>query len=220
MFRKLYVFTNRKLRQYFEAYYSKKDIDAIGNKEFVIISNNCWGGALYRWYKRGYNSPFVGLFLYGPCYLKLLSNFDYYTKQKLEFVTQTKYPDRPITYPIALLDDIEIHFTHYETEQEAKTKWSRRLKRMLSETNKDNYYFKICDRERVSKEHLLEFHKLPYKNKISYSILNHQELIDKNHIKVIETATKNGKVFAPNGKKLFKLTNFYFNLNNWLLNKS
>lgn len=95
-------------------------MELLSNKNFVIISNNCWGGSLYRWYNRSYNSPFVGLFLYGPCYIKLLSNFDSYIKKELNFIKTSSYKDRKKDYPVALLGDIEIHFTHYKSEEKAK----------------------------------------------------------------------------------------------------
>ncbi len=216
MLKKSSVFLKRKFRQNFKEQLCKKDIRLLKNKNFVIISNNCWGGALYQWYKRSYNSPFIGMFIYGPCYLKLLSNFEYYMQQKLQFVTASHYPDRAATYPIAKLGDIEIHFTHYNSVEEAKTKWERRTARMLSETNIDDYYFKICDRERVTKEHILEFHKLPYKNKISFALNNYDALKQEKHIKVTESH-KNNKKYVPNGKKLFKLTFLYFDVNTWIL---
>ncbi|TXG39203.1 DUF1919 domain-containing protein [Seonamhaeicola maritimus] len=216
MVRKTKVFVKRKVRKTFENVYSKKDIECLGEKPFVVISNNCWGGALYRWYKRPYNSPFVGLFLYGPCYMKMLSNFEHYIKQELIFIDNSKYPDREKTYPLALLDDVEVHFTHYDSELEAKTKWERRVSRMLEENNFDNYFFKICDRERVTKEHILAFHKLPLKNRISFAKYDDSELVNENHIKVKERQKK--KKHVPNGKKMFQLTFLYFDLNEWLLN--
>ncbi|WP_186525834.1 DUF1919 domain-containing protein [Seonamhaeicola sediminis] len=208
------------MRKTFQEVYSKKDIAELGDKPFVIISNNCWGGSLYQWYKRPYNSPFVGLFLYGPCYIKLLQNFEYYINQDLVFVDRSKYPDRKKTYPLALLGDIEVHFTHYDNEEEAKKKWKRRVERMLKEKNLDNYFFKICDRERTTKEHLKAFHNLPFKNKISFAIYDDSELkkID-NHVKVKESAKKN-KNIVPNGKKMFKLTFLYFDPNRWLMNQN
>ncbi|MEN8187745.1 MAG: DUF1919 domain-containing protein [Bacteroidota bacterium] len=207
-------FTRRKIRDNFKEQLSKNDIQDIGDKNFVLISNNCWGGEVYQWYKRPYNSPFIGLFLYGPCYIKLLSNFDHYMNQKIEFVKESKYPDRAPTYPIGKLDDIEVHFTHYESEEVARSKWERRTKRMLEEKNKENYYFKICDRERVDNEIIYKFHDLPFQNKISYSLKSDLSLEEKNHIKINEIDKKRGSV--PNGKKLYKLTFLYYDLHKWL----
>ncbi len=215
MIRKFSVFLRRKFRNQFKDILSKKDIESLKDKSFVIISDNCWGGTLYQWYKREYNSPFIGLFVYGPCYIKLLTSLDHYLKQELKFIESSKYPYRDKTYPIALLDDIEIHFTHYKSESEAKDKWVRRTDRMLSEPNLDNYFFEISDCYRATKEHFIAFHNLPYKNKISFAISDYPDLKNKNHIKIYESHKKK-KNSVPNGKKLFKLTFIYFNINKWL----
>ena len=87
---------------------------------------------------------------------------------------------------------------------------------MLEEQDMNNYYFMICDRERVTKRHLLEFHKLPYKNKVSFAVDTIKELEEANHFKVLQH-TKEEKPYVPNGKKLFKLTFLYLNVNRWLL---
>lgn len=215
MLKKISIFSKRKVRQVFKKRLNKKDIAFLKNSNFVLISNNCWGGAAYQWFERPYNSPFIGLFLYGPCYIKLLQNFDEYMHQKLIFISESKYPDRKLTYPLATLNDVEIHFTHYATEEEAKSKWERRTLRMLEEKNRDHYFFKICDRERVTNKILEEFHQLPFKNKISFSVKNLSTLKNKNHFKIHNTDRKN-KDHVPNGKKLFKLTNNYFDLPKWL----
>ena len=160
-------FVKRKVRDRFKKYLSKSDIEDLGDKPFVVISNNCFGAEVYQWYQRPYNTPFIGLFIYGPCYFKLLSNFDHYMDQDLEFIEKSKYtePHRAWLYPIARLDDIEIHFSHYENEEIAREKWTRRTARMKKEKDKDNYFFKICDRDGNDK--LIEdFHRLPYKKKI------------------------------------------------------
>ena len=105
-------FVQRKVRDRYKNHFSKKDIQDLGDKPFVLVSNNCWGGEVYQWYQRPYNSPFIGLFIYGPCYNKLLKRFDHYMDQPLEFIRKSKYPEphRDWEYPIARLDDIEIHF--------------------------------------------------------------------------------------------------------------
>ena len=218
MFRKITVFIRRKFRNQFKEILSKKDIESLKDKNFVIISDNCWGGTLYQWYKREYNSPFVGLFFYAPCYIKLLSNLDHYLKQDLSFIEKSKYNYREKTYPIALLDDVEVHFSHYKTETEAKDKWNRRKVRILAETNLENYFFEMSDAYLANKEYFIAFHHLPFKNKLSFSVKDFPELKDKNHIKIYESCKKD-KNKVPNGKKLFKLTFLYFDINKWLLGK-
>ncbi|AJR04620.1 DUF1919 domain-containing protein [Siansivirga zeaxanthinifaciens] len=216
MFRKLYVLISRKFRKQFNEHFRAKDIEILKDKEFLIISNNCWGGSVYQWYKRPYNTPFVGLFIYSSCYLKMLRNFEYYMGQTLTFISESKYPSTGKSYPIGLLKDIEIHFEHYKNEDEAREKWERRTKRMLEVNNIDNFFLKICDRELISKSDLIEFHKLPFKNKISFSINDYDELKKCNHIKILECDKK--RACVPNGKKLYELTYLYYDLNKWLVN--
>jgi len=214
MFRRYIHYIRRKFRVIFKQYFRSRDIAHVKNKNFVIISDDCWGGSVYQWYKRPYNSPFVGLFLYAPCYMKLLSDFDYYMDKKLEFVDVTRYPDLPKTYPVGMLGDIEIHFSHYATEEEAEKKWKRRTSRMREEKNKDNYFFKFSDGTAATANDFENFHKLSFKNKLSISIIGYESLKGKNHVKMYESyENKNERV--PNGVKLFKLTFIYFNLNNW-----
>lgn len=218
LFRKLSTFIRRKYRVLFRKHLSKKDIELLKNTNFVIITNNCWGGAVYRWLERPYNSPFIGIGIKGECYIKLLSNFDYYMNTPIQFTTKSKYPDRTINYPLGIIDDVEIHFTHYKTEEEAKKKWERRTARMLEEKNKDNYFFKICDSWDVDKKMMEKFHQLPFENKISFTQYDYSELQSENHYKISQRDKKMRDNF-PNGVKLFKFTFLYTDIFYWLKNK-
>ena len=201
----------------FKKYYSKRDIELLKDKNFVIVCDNCWAGSVYQWLERPYNSPFISIGFYGDCYIKLLSNFDYYMSLPLNFVKESKYKNRKITYPIAKLDDVELHFTHYNSEEEAKTKWERRTARMQEETNKDNYIFKMCDAWYASEQNFKDFNELPLKNKLSFSINAYDKLNLKNHYQILERDKKD-KNKVPNGVKLFKLTFIYLNLFKWKKN--
>lgn len=215
MIRKINVFIRRKFRRIFQNQLCKKDILLLKNKKFVIIANNCWGGEVYNWFKRPYNSPFIGLYLNGPCFVKLLSDFDRYMSLELNFVTSTAYSETTPNYPVAKLDDVEIHFLHYKSENEAREKWTRRTSRMLQEVNLDNYFFKICDLNNGNESVLKKFHELPFKNKVSFGVKNFLSLQNKNHIKIEESYKNKGET-VPNGVKLFKLSFLYFDIPNWL----
>lgn len=205
------VFIKRKLRACF--LFSEKS--SLLNKDFIIISNNCFGGQAYQWFKLPYNSPFIGMFLYGPCYLKLLQNFNFYINQNLVFINESAYKDRDKTYPVALLHDIELHFSHYSTEQEVCEKWYRRRERLISQKNYDNFYFVISDRERVDTEIIKEFHKLDFKNKLSFAVYNIDGLKKDQHINVFKKFNQHMKT-TPNGKKMFKISFLYLDFVKWL----
>lgn len=47
----------------------------------------------------------------------------------MEFIQESIYPKtKKHWYPIGKLDDIEVHFSHYDSQEEAMEKWTRRKK--------------------------------------------------------------------------------------------
>lgn len=220
LLRKLNTYVLRKIRVLRKKEIVKKELELLNDKEFVIISDNCWGGAAYQWYNKPYNSPFVGLGIYGECYIKLLSNFDYYINLPLKFIPQedSKHPYsfKESFYPMALLDDIEIHFVHYKTIEEATKKWTTRRDRMLKTKDKDNYFFKICDDWKATSEQINEFHELPFKNKVSFEPDTKTNIESQEKIAIYERHSRN-KISVPNGLGLFKITFLYFDLTKWLI---
>ncbi|UXC62734.1 DUF1919 domain-containing protein [Ligilactobacillus agilis] len=152
------------------------------NKNFTIISNNCWGGGIYDLYALRYNTPTIGLYFMSYDYIKFLKNLDEYLKNEL---IQVKWSDTPFRNEffqqkdvyknslnkelddlvIAKLSDIYIIFLHYDTFEEAKDKWNRRVKRI----NKENMVVKFNDQNEFKKEYFDLFDKLSYKHKIFYT---------------------------------------------------
>lgn len=146
---------------------------SIKNRNFTIISQNCWGGHIYEELGLQYNTPFVGLFIYAPCYLKLLQNLNYYIKSNITFIKASKYNEanewrkkENNYYPIGLLgNDIEIHFLHYKSEKEAFEKWYRRLERM----NMKNLFIYSSDRDLMTESLLMKFDSLYFVNKLCFT---------------------------------------------------
>lgn len=177
---------------------------------FVVISNNCWGGGIYRRLNLPYNTPFVGLYMYGPDYIKLLENFDSYMSHKMEFIEFSRWLNNTATYPIGLLKDVEVHFLHYKDRVEAMEKWNRRLSRMNKIKDRDKYFFKIDDRDFSDDDIIQRFHALPFKNKISFGL---RKLDIKNHIQILEN--ENGKN-VPDGAVLYRISFKYFDVFKWI----
>lgn len=150
------------------------------NREFTIISNNCWGGFVYQKFNIKYNTPFIGLFIFSPDYINMLKNFENIIGNELIFIksSQSRYKSELIKsntfnkYPIAKLDkDVEIHFLHYKTELEAREKWEKRIKRI----NMNNLLVKFSDRDLCTDFLIEEFEKLPFKNKICFTAKEYKE---------------------------------------------
>lgn len=147
--------------------------------DFTIISNNCWGGMIYESYNLPKNSPTVGMFFMAKDYIEFLSDLKGYINGELIFIKpeESRWKDMPQVssdkrfgqYPIGVLSNgentIEIFFLHYHSEQEAREKWERRIKRI----NWDKLLVKFNDQNGCTETDLREFCRLPYKNKIFFT---------------------------------------------------
>lgn len=147
----------------------------LNNPDFTIISNNCWGGMIYESYNLPKKSPTVGLFFMAEDYIKFIYDLKGYFAADLTFIApeESKWKDalkvsgnkRYGTYPVGKLKDIEIFFLHYHSEQEAKEKWERRIKRI----NWDRLLVKFNDQNGCTTEDAKNFMELPLKNKLFFT---------------------------------------------------
>ena len=142
------------------------------NKNFTLISNNCWAGLTYDYLNQQYISPTIGLYFMSKEYLKFISNFQYYIKQNLVFIStdKSKYFEylkviKQENVIIGKLDDVEIVFLHYKNAEEAKSKWERRCRRI----DFSNIVFKFNDQNLCTEEDLKRFDSLNLKNKICFT---------------------------------------------------
>ena len=145
-------------------------------RRFTIISNNCWAGKLYQYLDMPYLSPTVGLYFFADDYLKFVKNLHYYLSLELKFISlqESKYCEelkkrKQENIPIGILDDVEIVFLHYKTQQEAKEKWDRRKARI----NWDDVFIKFSRMNGCTDEHLKEFDEIPFPNKFMLNISKH-----------------------------------------------
>ena len=121
------------------------------NRGFSIIANNCGGGYVVDYFGLQYNSPTEGLLIELNEYVKFCLNLKHYLSCELVFIKPEESIHKDIygglekfgAYPIAKCDDIEIHFLHYPSVEDAKSKWVRRSKRV----NYDNYLVLLFEAE-------------------------------------------------------------------------
>lgn len=138
------------------------------NRNFTIISNNCWAGRVYQYLDMPYLSPTVGLYFFAPDYIKFVSDLRRYLEMSLEFIepSESKYYEvlkerNQTDKPIGLLDDVEIVFLHYKSQAEAKEKWERRKARV----NFNNIIIKMSRMDLCTEKEIQGFDSLPFKNK-------------------------------------------------------
>lgn len=197
------------LKQQFFLLKRKIDRITLRNKDFTLFSNDCWGGELYHYFGLEYNTPFIGLYVMAPCYIKFLKNPDYYLNLELTFTKISKYPEVEEarsnfknSFPVGVLEDVEIQFMHYNSEAEAVLKWNRRKQRI----NWDNIHVKFDGgKDGASNELIEEFDQLPYR-KIC--------LVSEPYTAI------SSAVYVPNwetdGAKMFPKTMRVFNIKKWL----
>jgi len=144
----------------------------VGNNKFCIISNDCWGAEMYKLLDRPFNTPFIGLMLMSPCYIKMLQNPFFYIKEPLVFKEHSRYPEMQqiksgTDFPLAVLgeSDIEVHFLHYKSKEEAKEKWDRRVKRI----DWQHLFVKYdCGKDYATAETVAAFNELKISNKLIF----------------------------------------------------
>jgi uncharacterized protein (DUF1919 family) len=166
------------------------------------------------------NTPFMGLFLYPDCYLRLLEDLDFYLAAPLQFLTQSRHHQSPASYPVGLLGgDVEIHFLHYSSEIEAREKWSRRLARLQIDRDKGaTLLVKMDDRDNATVEQLQRFHELGASLSASFHLISFATTAIPgcaNHIQV-QDLTEQPRDQVADGLTLYAKRYRYFDLVKWV----
>lgn len=166
------------------------------NHSMSVISSNCNGAFILHDLGEQFRSPFVNLYLTPNDFIQYLKHLDQYMHEELVFVKSDK------SYPVGMLKDITIHFMHYHTEEEAKSKWMERSQRI----NKENLFIMMTDRDGCTYQNLQEFDRLPFKNKVVFTQKPYSEFASAFYITGFEQEKQVGDLFeyvGLNGKKFY-----------------
>lgn len=194
--------------KYFKSLRSKYSRDL---KEYLpempcIISNNCLAGFIYQDIGLQYSSPTIGLYFFFPDYILFLSDLEKYLYSELTFVKYSKYElgnerysKAQHKYPIGLLDNqLEIHFLHYKSEQEAEKNWKRRLERV----DLNNLVVLGTQLDLCTESDITDFDRLPFENKYFLTRSN----LDLRSVQFVKEFANNPKIGDPyrNGHLLYE----------------
>ena len=143
---------------------------SLSNDDFSIISNNCWGGHVYRRFGIQYKSPTVGMYFYADEYIRFLKDLEknIYGDIRIISSSDSKYKadllrKNQSDVVIGLINDsVEVVFLHYHSPEEAIEKWRRRAERV----NMDNLIVKFSQMNNCSLENLKDFSNLAFKKKV------------------------------------------------------
>ena len=160
------------VRESLNPIFSSKRRNKLKGLDFSIISNNCWGGHVYRFFGLPYQSPTIGLYFFPKEYLKFINNLSYYLSLPIEILPSyefSKYAKElevkgETNVPIAKLGDVEIVMLHYHSKEEAIEKWNRRVKKV----NLDKVLIKNSYQNGMTDEQVKEFDSMEYSNKFMF----------------------------------------------------
>lgn len=126
----------------------------IKNKNFSIVSSNCIGGFISHDLGVRFNSPTVNLYIGTQDFVKFVEDIHEYLNFDLLFDGK----DEKQGYPIGRLKDIQIHFVHYKSFDDAKSKWNERKNRI----NFSNLFIIMTDRDDYTDELLERINLIKY----------------------------------------------------------
>ena len=183
---------------------SKKIQRKLLPSSFTIISDDCWGGQLYRQLKLEYKTPTIGLWIEPKEYLDFIESLRDKNEYKLIFLSQTGKD-----YPIAKYNTSTLHFMHYSDENEARIKFSKRFKRI----DWKNIFIKIdFNKPGFRSVDIERWNTLKLKNSIAF----YAQTTD-----IGDKEVFNGvliKNWTIDGASMFNISREYFNIFEWINN--
>ena len=198
-----------KPRQSIRNYCNKIKRFRLKNTDFSLIASNCNGAMILHDLNMRFNSPFVDLWITPRDFIKMCQNLKNYMNYNLQFITE-----EGIDYPVGILKDIKIYFQHYKTDKEAEYKWNERKQRI----NYDNIFILFTDRDGCTKQDLIDFDNLKYKNKAVFVHKPYPDIKSSVYIRGFEQNDSVG--MCMNYKGCFSLKRYYddFDYVSWFNN--
>jgi len=178
--------------------------------DFTVISNDCWGQALYEELGLPNRTPMIGCGMHAECFLRFLGDIPGYLAMPLRFISVSRHGSvnrlrtRRESWPMAALGDgVEIHFLHYKTEAESQRAWEEGCR----DLNLDRIAVKFTvDKDGASHKHLAMFDRLPFERKLLLSAHPHPEI----------GCAVQVPDYVVNGAMMFRRSLRYFDCGHWL----
>lgn len=143
---------------------AKRNAKRLRNKDFSLIARNCVGGVMCHDVGVEFKSPTINLWIPNKDYIVFLKDLKSYLTADMTFLRDD---EKDVPYPVGVLfsgrEEVRIYFMHYKTNEDALEKWRERASRV----NFDNLFVLFQDLDGCEYEDLVEFDKLPYKNKVA-----------------------------------------------------
>lgn len=104
-------------------------------KDVVILSNRFLTQQYYDYFFQDYNTPLLNTKLFGDDFIRLLDMIATNQHLNIRFIpqNQTRHPEAGFDfYPVGIVEntDIEVHFIHSLTQEEARNEWKTGFAKM------------------------------------------------------------------------------------------
>lgn len=168
---------------------------------FTIISDDCWGGQIYRQLGIPYQTPTVGLYIDSATYL------DFVTRLSVDEACDLVFIDSEHDFPVALYGNTLLYFMHYKSQQDAAEKFARRYRRM----NRNRFFVKVdLGKPEVTERDIESWNSASLPNSVAF--YSHKT-------KVPLGGIHNGvlvKDWTQDGAKMFDVSRRYFDVVSWI----
>lgn len=158
----------------------------------TVLCNNCLAGMIYNDYRLQFCSPFINLMIPTMHYIEILKEIEHISKWGFVDISSSRYK-----YPVGLLNSKwEVHFMHYNSYEEATTKWFERVARM----DMNNLYVILVETHSCRIEDLVEFDKLSFRNKIALTSRDYSHIKSLYKLRDYDGQNTNGEIFWPSNR--------------------
>ncbi len=140
---------------------------ALVNKTPSLLVPNCLGGILFHDLGLQFRSPTVNLMMYQPEFVRLVCALDTYLHKDMAFFKHPSY-----NFPCATLGDVTIHFTHYQSEEEAAQKWAERCSRI----DHDNIFIIAVERDNLTENQIRMLKNIRAKGVVVFSAHDYSDI--------------------------------------------
>ncbi len=151
VFKKITAIISRTKHQRAVARIANRERKKVIAKPVTVISQNCIGGVFYHDMKWPFLSPTINLFFTAEDFVKLAREPKRYFEAELSVEMGPEYP-------VGTLEDIKVYFMHYDTCEEAREAWNRRVVRV----DYDRIVIFSTDMEGFNNEVFEQWKTIPY----------------------------------------------------------
>lgn len=153
-----------RLNRIFRKGINRRNRQRLTNQDFSLLCNNCNGGIITHDLGQQFRSPTVNLFFIEDHFIRFCENFEHYISQPLVICEDPQHKPG-FDYPVCNLGDLELHFMHYASFEQAREKWESRTARIC----RDNLFVMWTFFGGTNEAWLERFDKLPFANKVAFT---------------------------------------------------